>query len=561
MAANFPRITISIAHNRDGSDATGELNSLCLGFGLFMAWAFTAIFGPQLIFDPALLFNEATSISMQQASVIAVAYMAACGIVLLFIGFTNQLFLKFYVSKWATIAAAVSACAGTLFIAAIPFGGMPLAILSGALMGASASLMMALWGTCFARYEFTTIILNSIVAVVIGVLLYVCLTHWIVSPLSGLCTAAIPVVGCMLLWKLTPLPYYVRKEIPIFHPLSIRKTAFVVRFGLPAIVLGFSLGSIRRTAFTCILPVTDLTTQLIVGLAACVSVLVIVITVAAARDESHWDSIFRVVIPIVATAIFLIPFLGTDLNPFSCFVIASGLICYEALTWIFFSDLAQEFRLSPIYVFGIGRGMLAIGSLIAYFFFGDPFSVTDAGYMLTTDQSFFLMLVLVIGYALLPRKRDIRRLIMPIHPSEDATDHIRQGIANHADAMNPKQMESGEASHDAPESDGEESVHTKGRFHTKCEEIADRYLLSRRETEVMFLLAKGHNAAFIQDKLCISKSTAKTHINHIYRKLDIHTQQELLNMMEDEEPETQTNGLGAKLRSVSRHMEPTAKKK
>ena len=53
----------------------------------------------------------------------------------------------------------------------------------------------------------------------------------------------------------------------------------------------------------------------------------------------------------------------------------------------------------------------------------------------------------------------------------------------------------------------------------------------------MFLLAKGHNAAFIQDKLCISKSTAKTHINHIYRKLDIHTQQELLNMVEDRNPD------------------------
>ncbi|WP_418256191.1 response regulator transcription factor, partial [Gordonibacter urolithinfaciens] len=58
-------------------------------------------------------------------------------------------------------------------------------------------------------------------------------------------------------------------------------------------------------------------------------------------------------------------------------------------------------------------------------------------------------------------------------------------------------------------------------------------LLSRRETEVMFLLAKGHNAAYIQDKLCISKSTAKTHISHIYRKLDIHNQQELLSMVEE----------------------------
>ena len=48
----------------------------------------------------------------------------------------------------------------------------------------------------------------------------------------------------------------------------------------------------------------------------------------------------------------------------------------------------------------------------------------------------------------------------------------------------------------------------------------------------MFLLAKGHNAAFIQEKLCISKSTAKTHISHIYRKLDIHNQQELLAMVD-----------------------------
>ena len=53
-----------------------------------------------------------------------------------------------------------------------------------------------------------------------------------------------------------------------------------------------------------------------------------------------------------------------------------------------------------------------------------------------------------------------------------------------------------------------------------------------RETEVMYLLAKGHNAAYIQDSLYISRSTAKTHINHVYRKLDIHSQQELINMVE-----------------------------
>ena len=562
MAANFPHITISFAHNRDGSDATGELNTLTLGFGLFLTWAYVSIFGSQAIFDTSSVISDAPILSMQQTSLIAIAYMAMSGLALLFIGVTNQKFLKFYVSKWATIATAVLGAIGTVLIAAIPFVGTPLAILSGALMGVSASLAMALWGTCFARYEFTTIILNSIVAVVVGVLLYVGLTHWVIAPLSGILTAILPIAGSMILWKLTPVPYYLRNEIPIFHPLAVRKTPFALRFGLPAVILGFSLGAVRRTAFTCLLPSSDLTTQLIVGLAAGISVLVIVFAVAAARDESHWDSIFRVVIPIVAAAIFFIPQLGTELNLLSCFIIAGGVICFEALVWIFYSDLAQEFRLSPIYVFGLGRGMLAFGALISYLTLGDPASAAGVTPIYTTEQSFFLMLILVIGYALLPRKRDIRRLLMPIPPHKDGTDHIRKSIEDHVEGATAKPADGDNNSGESPAANSEDdSLHTKGRFHTKCEEIADRYLLSRRETEVMFLLAKGHNAAFIQDKLCISKSTAKTHINHIYRKLDIHTQQELLNMMEEEEPEPQVSSLSAKLGTVSHHMKPAASSK
>lgn len=48
------------------------------------------------------------------------------------------------------------------------------------------------------------------------------------------------------------------------------------------------------------------------------------------------------------------------------------------------------------------------------------------------------------------------------------------------------------------------------------------------------MLARGHNAAYVQDKLCITQSTAKSHIYNIYRKLDIRTQHELLAMVEEE---------------------------
>ncbi|MDO4290646.1 MAG: LuxR C-terminal-related transcriptional regulator [Eggerthellaceae bacterium] len=67
-----------------------------------------------------------------------------------------------------------------------------------------------------------------------------------------------------------------------------------------------------------------------------------------------------------------------------------------------------------------------------------------------------------------------------------------------------------------------------------CERIASRYLLSQRQTEVLYLLARGHTAPYIQDKLCVTLSTAKSHIYNIYKKLDIHKQHELLSMVESE---------------------------
>ena len=71
-----------------------------------------------------------------------------------------------------------------------------------------------------------------------------------------------------------------------------------------------------------------------------------------------------------------------------------------------------------------------------------------------------------------------------------------------------------------------------GRFKRKCAAVADTFLLSRKETEVLFLLAKGRNSAAIQVALYISAGTANTHMRHIYRKLDVHSQHELIDLVE-----------------------------
>lgn len=74
----------------------------------------------------------------------------------------------------------------------------------------------------------------------------------------------------------------------------------------------------------------------------------------------------------------------------------------------------------------------------------------------------------------------------------------------------------------------------EGKWKKTCAHIAEKYALSPRETEIFNLLAKGRNSEYISTTLIISRYTAKTHINNIYKKLTIHSQSELLDLVDKE---------------------------
>nr|WP_277926882.1 LuxR C-terminal-related transcriptional regulator [Adlercreutzia sp. JBNU-10] len=64
---------------------------------------------------------------------------------------------------------------------------------------------------------------------------------------------------------------------------------------------------------------------------------------------------------------------------------------------------------------------------------------------------------------------------------------------------------------------------------------AQRYDLTPREGEILSYLARGRNAKYIADQLFVAERTVKTHTYHIYQKMDIHSQQELINIVEETE--------------------------
>lgn len=63
-----------------------------------------------------------------------------------------------------------------------------------------------------------------------------------------------------------------------------------------------------------------------------------------------------------------------------------------------------------------------------------------------------------------------------------------------------------------------------------CDKLASTNDLTKREREVLGLLLEGRNVPAIEEMLCLSESTVKTHKRHIYEKLGIHSQQELLDL-------------------------------
>uniref|UniRef100_UPI003AB55BEB helix-turn-helix transcriptional regulator n=1 Tax=Adlercreutzia sp. TaxID=1872387 RepID=UPI003AB55BEB len=50
--------------------------------------------------------------------------------------------------------------------------------------------------------------------------------------------------------------------------------------------------------------------------------------------------------------------------------------------------------------------------------------------------------------------------------------------------------------------------------------------------EIFAFLARGRNGQFLMDHYVVSRNTVKSHIKHIYAKLGVHSQQELIDRVE-----------------------------
>lgn len=587
MGFQVPRVTINIDFKEGTS--FGELSIISLGYGLHQAWIYSSMFDKGGIFGTGGLqagpFND-------QLSLAYFVSILVYGLLLLIASILDTRLVRFLHATPTLVVSALLGAAGTLLLL-VPGGSFlnaeVLQLASGVLTGAGSSALLLAWGIAFSRRDSASIIINGALSIAIGFSVYGLVLHQIPFPWGGAASALIPFAEVALLLVLrrhVSLDFDNRQLI--FQPLPINHARFALRFGLPVFFLGVALGIMRQTSIETILPGSAFDDQALLFVTACAATALIMVTLLALGGDERWHTFFRPLIPFIAVTAVFIPFTAGGASFWGTSVVLVGYMSFEALMWIFFAELSQRFRLSPIFVFGLGRGTMALaalgGSTLPLFTgaLGTPTGLGEMGTVLV------VLVTMMVAYALLPDEREMASIVtvdpkvaaavqsLPRTPlivvNENRPDSTRaedsasdtQPVASEEPAdehdedegvdEKPATLEPAPAPSAAPTPSparqamdfsrsifadeagamppAEDTPAARGRFRQRCEIVANTYLLSRRESEVMYYLARGYKSSHIQQQLYISEGTAKTHIRHIYRKLNIHSQQDLIHLID-----------------------------
>ncbi|MDR2105859.1 MAG: helix-turn-helix transcriptional regulator [Coriobacteriales bacterium] len=365
-------------------------------------------------------------------------------------------------------------------------------IISSTLMRIGMAWLQIVVGVSLLRLNPQQLCVCIAVAFIISILIQYLL---LLLPGGGIAFAVIPFVTYLL-----AAPY----AKPVFEAFKANEPPFDVRLIRPSSFLPFS-----HYLFICILVF-----RIICGFALSfgetggtpmwtflspLPMLVLVAVFIGLKWHIRADGLFEVSALLNIAGFLLVPLtLFIAANPVVSTLLSAGVACFDYLFWFLLISVAGRNPHGAIPVFAWGNSLSCFG-LIAGAFFGRAVNT-----LVTTNPSMLILAVAVllwvfIVYVLLILKRfSFDAAILAIEPETSAVSPVLD----------------------------------YGSLHVLCEHIAGHYGLTPRESEVFSMLARGRSGRYITDALGISHNTVNAHVKHIYKKLDIHSHQELLDLLE-----------------------------
>ena len=483
-----------------------------MGFGCYYAWIY-------LCYNSSVLFSWlGSSVGNNAMLVMYLASTTALSIMLILAAIFHGKATRLIANRGFVLCMSILATVATLLLSWGTLGGSqsPLflvgAVLTGIGTSAIALRLGAVYSTADARKAFMYTAGSFAFA---GLLYFMCIS--LPFSLGLIMTAGLPLVAALFTMTAVEgddgLPVEEKakeskvslKELPggFFPRLVLVITLFSLVVG---IVKGFatltqSLGSANASG------------SIIVFLTGVIVVVLLIFAGLTLRDFDISQLYYPIII-FACLGILLVPLLG-ELGPAQSMFVSIAYTLFIAMIWCLLAHVANRTDLSSTQVFGWGRGASAAGTTIGWYVGSSIAGFLESDSTAMVALSIGMVFILLIASMLVFNEHTINLAL--VKTGSTATREPQP-------CAEPVPE---------PEPDEPAEQHNKGLWTKSCKDLAEANKLSKRERDVLFLLAKGRSIDYIANDLGISFNTAKSHIRHVYVKLGVHSKQELLNIIEE----------------------------
>lgn len=215
-------------------------------------------------------------------------------------------------------------------------------------------------------------------------------------------------------------------------------------------------------------------------------------------ERFHVSILYKMAPPCLVAGLLILAWVHLGASA-ATMISNAGNIAFELFIFVSLAEACRRFGIDPFWIFSI----VEVASLASSFLGFQTGLMFTAAYPAGSYASNLLMMTIIVTLVAL------------------STFLFNERMAGRAFGTEPVQPSTAEgASDDIPQ---HPSLAYDEELQRRCDKVAREYGLSRREVEILELLAQGMSAARIQEELVISRNTVKSHTRHIYDKLNVHS--------------------------------------
>ena len=425
----------------------------------------------------------------------------------------------------APLATAVST--PLLFCELPDFGATAALFVMGAVLtGFGSGFMWVMWGEYYAKVtqeEVEFLAPASAVAAAVLVLMVSAMQGWMALAvvtafplLSGLCL--------LLSWRDAQARDATAEYRGAAEQRAFAEAHDSARKGLPRVLKSMGragFGILAACLFVCVegsfwpgASGRDATASQVALVVSIVFMLVVGLSATAGPRRVSLSFLYRWMCPalVVGFAAFIV--LGEGAGAYVAYVVAiAARFAFGLITQMYFARYAVQGAATPVQSYGLGWIFVHLGDLLGVVALVLVESGVAAG-AFSLDQVVAVSIALLVSATMFVLS-DGRAFAFGSRKEDVAVAALGESV--------PSPTLPGDSVVDAASEVDE--------LTARILELAQRGGLTPRETEVFDLLARGRSIPYVRDALVISRETAATHAKHVYAKLDVHSRQELIDLV------------------------------